>query len=265
VSGGERVLITGASAGIGAEFARIFATKGHDLVLVARRQEKLEALADELRARGVGVTVIARDLASPGAAATLVETCASLGLDVDILINNAGVAYGGAFRKMDVAAVTALVQLNVVALAELTARLLPSMLARGAGRILNVSSLSAFQPVPSMALYAASKAFVLSFSEALSEELKGTGVTVTALCPGLTDTDMVSEATGAGAGLPEVPKVFVADVADVALEGYHACMNGEAVRVPGIGNRLGALWSTSTPRWLVRTMGGIFARTLLRD
>jgi hypothetical protein len=265
VSTRARVLITGASAGIGAELARIFAEKGHDLVLVARRRERLESLAAELRDRAVDVAVIAQDLALPGAAANLVGTLEERGFGVDVLVNNAGVAYGGAFAKMGPAKVAELLQLNVAALADLTTRLLPAMLARRSGRILNVSSLSAFQPVPTMALYAASKAFVLSFSESLSEELKGTGVTVTALCPGLTDTDMVAEATGVHSGLPEVPKLFVANVRDVALEGYHACMNGQAVRVPGIGNQLGALWSSTAPRWLVRTMGGLVARQLLRD
>ena len=260
-----RALITGASAGIGAELARIFAAKGHDLILVARREDRLNALKQELAPTEADVVVIAQDLTRPNAAEALAAQIAARSLAVDVLINNAGIAFGGAFAAMDTAVATTMLQLNVVALVELTQRILPSMLARGRGRILNVSSLSAFQPVPLMTLYAASKAFVLSFSEALSEELKGKGVSVTALCPGLTDTDMVSEATGQKAGLPHVPSAFLARVRDVALEGYQACMNGEAVRVPGFANRMTALWSTSTPRWVVRTMSGLFARQMLRE
>ena len=260
-----RALITGASAGIGAELARIFAAKGHDLIVVARREDRLNALKDELASSDADIVVLAQDLTRPNAAESLAAQVAARGLAVDVLVNNAGIAFGGAFAAMDVAVASTMLQLNVVALVELTQRFLPAMIARGRGRILNVSSLSAFQPVPLMTLYAASKAFVLSFSEALSEELRGKGVTVTALCPGLTDTDMVADATGAKAGLPQVPAAFIARVRDVATEGYQACMNGEAVRVPGFANKMTALWSTSTPRWVVRTMSGLFARQMLRE
>jgi len=260
-----RALITGASAGIGAELARLFAEKGHDLILVARREDKLSALAAELARNGADVVVMAQDLAIDGAAEALVNRITERALRVDVLVNNAGITYGGAFARMSRDTARTMMHLNMVTLVDLTQRLLPGMMERKFGRILNVSSLSAFQPVPMMSLYAASKAFVLSFSEGLGEELKGTGVTVTALCPGFTDTDMVADATGAATGLPEIPRVFLAGVADVAREGYQACMNGEAVRVPGVANRLSAFWSSTTPRWLVRTMGGIVARQMLRD
>jgi hypothetical protein len=264
VSTRPRAIVTGASAGIGAELARVFAEHGHDLVVVARRFDALESLATTLRTTGADVAVIAQDLGLAGAADALVKELDARGLAVDVLVNNAGIAWGGEFAKMPSATARGLVQLNVATLVELTEQLLPPMLQRGHGRVLNVSSLSAFQPVPMMALYAASKAFVLSFSEALSEELKGTGVTVTALCPGFTDTAMVTDATGLHAGLPEIPKALLADVRSVAQEGFRACMNGEAVRVPGFANQVSAFWSTTTPRWLVRTAGGLFARTYLR-
>ena len=188
-----RVLITGASSGIGAEFARRFASNGYDLILVARRQDLLNALREELAALGADVLVISKDLALKTSAKSLYQDVKSCNLTVDVLVNNAGVAYGGAFTAMDAEAVPRMVLLNAATLATLTRLFVTDMVARGSGRILNISSLSAFQAVPSMTLYAATKAFVLSFTEGLAEELRGTGVTVTALCPGLTDTDMVHD------------------------------------------------------------------------
>jgi short-subunit dehydrogenase len=255
------VLITGASAGIGAEFARIFATNGHDLVLVARREDRLYALRDELASTGATITVIAKNLALRTAAKSLYKEVNDRGIRVDILVNNAGVAYGGAFTSMDPEAVSHMVVLNAATLASLTRLFVTDMVTRGAGRILNVASLSAFQAVPIMSLYAATKAFVLSFTEGLAEELRGTGVTATALCPGLTATDMVQEI---GSGLPEIPTFMQSDVKDVAKQGFDACMAGEVVRVPGVANQLSALWSQTQPRWLVRTLGGMIGRQLLK-
>ncbi len=258
-----RALITGASAGIGAEFARVFAAHGYDLVLVARREDRLNALRDELTATGAAVLVIAKDLALKTAARGLYQDVKSCGLTIDVLVNNAGIAYGGAFTAMDAEAVARMVSLNATTLAVLTRCFVTDMVARGSGRILNVSSLSAFQAVPSMSLYAATKAFVLSFSEGLAEELRGTGVTVTALCPGFTDTDMVHDIAPGGA-VPEVPSFMISDVKSVVKEGYDACVRGEAVHVPGLANQLSALWSQTQPRWLVRTLGGFIGRQLLR-
>jgi short-subunit dehydrogenase len=258
-----RALITGASAGIGAEFARVFAAHGYDLVLVARREDRLNALRDELTATGADVLVIAKDLALKTAARGLYQDVKSCGLTIDVLVNNAGIAYGGAFTAMDAEAVARMVSLNATTLAVLTRCFVTDMVARGSGRILNVSSLSAFQAVPSMSLYAATKAFVLSFSEGLAEELRGTGVTVTALCPGFTDTDMVHDIAPGGA-VPEVPSFMISDVKSVVKEGYDACVRGEAVHVPGLANQLSALWSQTQPRWLVRTLGGFIGRQLLR-
>ena len=153
-----------------------------------------------------------------------------------------------------------LLQLNVVLLASLTRRLLPAMIARGQGRILNLASTSAFQPVPSMALYAGSKAFVLSFSESLSEELAGTGVTVTALCPGFTKTEMLDRAKDQHAFARNNPGFLISDVESVAQEGLAACIAGRAVLVPGLANRLGASLVQLQPRWLVRTLAGVIGR-----
>jgi uncharacterized protein len=261
----QRVLITGASAGIGAEFARLFAANGYDLILVARREDKLNALRDELAQSGAHVVVIAKDLSLKTAPKSLYQELKSINLPVDVLVNNAGVAYGGAFTAMDTDAVQQMVLLNAATLASLTKMFVTDMVARGSGRILNVSSLSAFQAVPSMSLYAATKAFVLSFTEGLAEELRGTGVTVTALCPGFTDTEMVHDIAHADGSMPEVPAFLISDVKSVVKEGYDACMNGEVVRVPGLANQISAMWSQTQPRWLVRTLGGMFSRQFLKQ
>jgi len=259
-----RVLITGASAGIGAEFARTFAANGYDLILVARREDKLAALRDELATTGAHVVVIAKDLSLKTAAKSLYQELKAINLPVDVLINNAGVAYGGAFTAMDADAVQRMVMLNATTLASLTRLFVTDMVARGSGRILNVSSLSAFQAVPSMSLYAATKAFVLSFTEGLAEELRGTGVTVTVLCPGFTDTQMVHDIAHGGASMPEIPAFMISDVRAVAKEGYDACVAGEVVRVPGLANQISALWTQTQPRWLVRTLSGMFTRQFLK-
>ncbi len=257
-------LITGASAGIGAEFARVFAAHGYDLVLVARREDRLNALRDDLTPTGADIVVIAKDLALKTAARALYQDVKSRGLTIDVLVNNAGVAYGGAFTAMDPDAVARMVLVNAATVAGLTRLFVTDMVARGSGRILNVASLSAFQAVPSMSLYAATKAFVLSFTEGLAEEIRGTGVTVTALCPGITNTEMVHDIAPPGSAFPQVPSFMISDVKSVAREGYDACIGGEVVRVPGLANQLSAMWSQTQPRWLVRTLGGLIGRQLLR-
>lgn len=185
----KTALITGASTGIGAVFARELAAKGANLVLVARSQDKLEALAGELRAKCAGdIHVMPSDLSQPGAIETLVEKALSAGLTIDVLINNAGFGTHGDVSAADPARLVEEVQLNCVAVVELTARLLPSMTSRRSGVILNVASTAAFQPLAHMAVYGATKAFVLSFTEALWAEVKPYGVSVLALCPGATET-----------------------------------------------------------------------------
>ncbi|MBK6746476.1 SDR family NAD(P)-dependent oxidoreductase [Ottowia sp.] len=256
-----RVLITGASAGIGAELAREFARHGHRLTLVARRREALAALAAELeREHQVDVQVIAQDLAKPGGPAAAVKAAQAGGEEIGILVNNAGVIDVGRFADAQPEKLIGLVDLNVRTMTEMTSRLLPGMVARGVGRVLNVSSLSAFQPVPTMAAYAASKAYVLSLTEALSEELRGTGVKVTALCPGFTETPMISEIQAGSAAVRGLPKQFLSDPSDVAAQGYRALMSGQTVVVPGLPNQLTAAWAQVTPRWVTRYIAGVATR-----
>jgi short-subunit dehydrogenase len=271
---GQWVLITGASSGIGWELAKVYAEAGCDLVLCARRKSRLEALAETLRPLGRRVEVLSVDLGKRRAPAKLVARLAAMDIEVDVLVNNAGTAEHGAFTSLDPDALDAMVAVNVRALTALTRHLLPGMLARGAGRILNIASVAAFQPVPALAAYAASKAYVLSFSEALSEELRGTGVTVTALCPGLTRTEMLSDlpdllrplvdAAGpaaSGAGLATFLRdALVQDARAVALEGREASERGDAVRVTGWLNAWAAAWSEVQPRWLLRALGGFAGR-----
>jgi len=254
-------LVTGASGGIGLALAEVFAARGFDLIVVARRQRELEALAAHCRSRhGSEVTVLAMDLLQSHAAREVQRLLEGQGRHVDVLVNNVGLLAMGPFAEIDVERHEQLLQLNVVLLVSLTRRLLPAMIARGQGRVLNVASSSAFQPVPSLALYAASKALVLSLSESLSEELKGTGVTITALCPGLTRTDMLESAGGEHAMVRHLPDFFVSNVESVAREGVEACLSGRAVVVPGLTNRLGASLVQLQPRWLVRAVGGLIAR-----
>ena len=182
-------LVTGASSGIGAALAREAARDGHDLVLAARRREPMQALAAELNAAGAEVTVIAADLGQPGAAASLMQIVEERGLVIDMLINNAGLDDTGRFDQADPGTVAAMLQVNIVALTELTRLVLPKMVARRRGRVMLLASTAAFVPGPQMAVFYASKAYVLSFGRAIGYELRRTGVTVTTLCPGSTATD----------------------------------------------------------------------------
>jgi short-subunit dehydrogenase len=176
------------------------------------------------------------------------------------LVNNAGMAFFEPFKSTDVGKLLDLVQLNVVSLTALTRLFLDPMLQRRRGRILNVASVAGFQPTPSFAIYGASKAFALSLSEALSEELRGTGVSVTALCPGFTDTEMVRGAAAAGGIEGMIPPTMLMDVETVAREGYQACMAGRAIHVNGAAYQLGVQWMRLQPRWLTRRVAGFWAR-----
>ena len=261
----ETVLITGASGGIGLELAKEFARHDFDLIVVARRESKLQALAERCRREhGVRVHVLPMDLLVPDAAAKLVQQVEDSGLGVDVLVNNAGLLDMGRFAEIEADRHERLLQLNVMLLTLLTRRLLPAMLERGRGRILNVASTSSFQPVPSLALYAASKAFVLSLSESLSEELKGTGLTVTALCPGITKTEMYDRASDEHASARSVPDFLLSDVETVARDGYEGCVSGRAVVVPGLPNQLMAGAVGLYPRWIVRGIGGLIGRRSTR-
>lgn len=255
----ETALITGASAGIGAEIARVFAREGFDLVLVARRQDQLQALADEFsKAFGISVRTEAVDLSLPEASQQLFDTLSGAGITVDVLVNNAGILFDGNFHDISLEDHLRLVQVNISALVALTHLFLGPMRSRGAGRIVNISSTSAFQPVPALAVYAASKAFVLSMTEAMSEELKGQGVTVTAICPGFTATDMVSNIEDDR--WAKIADSIAMPPQQVAEETYRACMKGRVVHVNGPLNRVAASFVQYQPRWLVRSIVGYSSR-----
>lgn len=257
-------LITGASSGIGEALAIILAYHQHDLVIVARSQEKLEDLAVQIRRKySVNVEVKPYDLAAPDAIENLSEELLSEGIQVDVLINNAGVLEHGAFVDIPPADHQKIVQLNVVALTAMLAHFVPAMVSRGSGRVLNVASIGAFQPLPSVATYSSTKAFVLSISEALAVELTGTGVTVTALCPGFTATNMMGTAQQKSPALVRIPKFMVADAQTVAQKGYIGMMKGKAIVVPGAYLFL-SLLSRATPKWLVRYVTGHIARATLK-
>lgn len=261
-------LITGASSGIGEALARCFAEAGHDLVLVARSRGKLRTLADELAGKhGVVAIPCVADLSDVGAARRLAAGLRRKGCAVDILVNNAGVLEQGSFLRMRAASHQHMISLNIAGLTAMLSAFLPGMVARAAegrpGRVLNVASIAAFQPVPTLATYAASKAYVLSLSESLAEELQDSGVSVTALCPGITATRMLSAARGANEKVGRIPDFLIGDVDDVARQGFEACMKGEAICVPGVINRAAMLASRSTPKWLVRRVGGLLGRGVL--
>lgn len=242
-------LITGASTGIGAEFARQFAAAGHDLAVVARRADILEELAAELhRAHGVSVTVIAMDLSTPTAAAELWQRTNDLGLDIDVLVNNAGFGTHSDVADADPQRLEDEVQLNCRTLVGTTVRYLPVMRARGRGTIINIASTAAFQPLPQMAVYSATKAFVLSFTEALWAEERRHGIRVLAVCPGLTDTPFfglageaaASAASGAAARrLTRSPQQVVAHTMRVLTGRKPSFVDGAAnAFVARVGNRL---------------------------
>ena len=240
-------LVTGASSGLGAALAREFARHGHDLVLSARRRAPMETLAAELGALGAAATIVTADLAQPGGAGDLVRELAAAGIAIDVLVNNAGLGSVGPFDRVDAARSAEIVQVNIVALTELTRALLPAMLARRRGKIVLVGSTASFLPVPNMAVYAATKAYVRSLGEALAQELKGSGVTVNVLCPGATATEFFEVAGGAVTGLQK-QRMMTADT--VARIGYAGLERGQSVTVAGLMNRVLAFAATHTPHFL---------------
>jgi len=258
-------LITGASSGIGEALARCFARGGHGLVLVARSGDKLKAQAQALASEfAVRVTVLPVDLSRPGAAAKLAASLKRRRIDIDVLVNNAGVLEHGAFVKTPARRHQELIDLNVSSLTAMLAQFVPAMVERRRGRILNVASIAAFQPVPMLATYAATKAYVLSLTESLAEELRGTGVSVTALCPGITATPMLSHAEQSSPALGRLPGFVIGGVDAVADEGFAACMGGEVIRVPGAFNQATVVAGRATPKWLLRRLSGALARGMKR-
>jgi short-subunit dehydrogenase len=262
----ETVVITGASSGIGEELAKNFAEGGYNLVLVARSEDNLKALARGLkRDTKAKVWVEPADLSRRGAAKKLASNLNRQGIEVDVLVNCAGVLEHGSFVDLPASSQQGLIDLNVSGLTNMLSHFLPPMVARGKGRILNVASIAAFQPVPGLATYAATKAYVLSLTESLAEELSGTGVSVTALCPGVTATNMVATAQQKSGGL-NLPSFIIGEVEQVAAQGYRACLKGEVICVPGTVNLAATIVGRATPKWLLRRISGAMGRyTLDRD
>ena len=246
---GSAALITGASSGIGYELAVVFARHDFDCVLVARSHDRLDELASRLQGEfRVKTLVIAKDLSRASAVDEVFEEVTAKAMSVEVLVNNAGFSVFGRFAETELTKELELLQVNVVALTALTKLLLPPMVARRSGRILNLASTAAFEPGPLMAVYYASKAYVLSFSEALANELRGSGVTVTALCPGPTRTGF--QARG---GLTDSKLVQgqIADARSVAEAGYAGLMAGKTLVIPGFTNKLVPWMSRLLPRRVV--------------
>jgi short-subunit dehydrogenase len=247
-------LITGASSGIGEALAYALADRGLDLVITARRAERLAAIKENLEGR-VKVVTIPCDLTATGGLEHLIKTLDEADTPIDMLVNCAGLAPHIDFLNADDSSQQDLIALNVTAPTRLISHLLPPMRARGFGSVLNVCSVAAFHPVPSMAQYGASKAYLLSLTEALSEELKGTGVTFCALCPGVTKTESaITEIVEA------LPEAMVLAPAAVAEAGLNALDFGEVVCVPGRLNQAAVTAAQFQPRWLVRSLGGLIAK-----
>jgi short-subunit dehydrogenase len=242
-------LVTGASSGIGWELAQVLAAHGYDLLLVARREERLRELAVTLAQKhGTATQVLAIDLSQPGAAARIKAELTEREAEIDVLVNNAGFSHHGPVTQLPVERLHAIVQVNIVAVMELTRLIAPCMMARGRGCILNVSSVVGFTPTPFATVYAATKAFVTSFSEGLAEELEGTGVTVTALCPGTTKTEF---AEAAGMTKTIAFRSGAMSAKEVAEIGYAGMMRGERVVISGRMNWWMVFGVRFAPRKLV--------------
>ncbi|HEV3032030.1 MAG TPA: SDR family oxidoreductase [Polyangia bacterium] len=248
----KTALVTGASSGIGLELAQLFAADGHDVVLVARRKTELEALARRLVAeRGVRAHVVAEDLSDAAAPERIVAEVGRLGLTIELLVNNAGFGAKGRFAELELGRQLRMIQVNVMALVHLTGLLLPGMLARRSGRILNLGSTAGFQPGPGMAVYYATKAFVNSFTEALAFELSGTGVTATVSCPGATATEF---GRVAGNGKTRLFKRGFMAAPVVAEAAYRAMLAGKVSVIHGARNKLLIHSQRLAPRAAVRAI-----------
>lgn len=245
----KTALITGASAGIGAELAKVFAGHEHDVVLVARRRDALEALAGALEGKhGIKATVIVDDLGDPEAPERIFAAARDARIDVDVLVNNAGFGLGGEFSETPIEREMAMIQVNVISLMHLTKLFVAPMLRRRAGYVMNVASTAAFAPGPLASVYYATKAFVLSFSQALAEELAPSGIVVSCLCPGPTETEF---AEVAHVGKARLFDSNLADARDVAEFGYRAMLGGWRVAIPGARNKLLVQAQRFVPRRVV--------------
>ncbi|MFA5786622.1 MAG: SDR family oxidoreductase [Actinomycetota bacterium] len=269
----KRALVTGASSGIGLAFARALAGEGSNLVIVARRAERLENLANELRrAHRVEVEVIPADLANPRQLARVEQRLEDATNPVDLLVNNAGLGTVGRFADRPIEGEENAIRVNVLALVRLTHAALPGMIARHRGGVLNLASTVAFMPEPFGATYSATKAYVLNFSEAISEELRGSGVRVTALCPGFTHTefhDRPNDAkapgeTDRGSG-EKMPEALWMSADEVARAGLDALRKGKVVAVPGLLYAAAAGLMSALPRGVVRRISGAAMRTLRKE
>jgi hypothetical protein len=250
-------LVTGASSGIGTELARVYSEGEYNVVIVARREKNLLELAKELEGNGSEVHVIAMDLSKKEAATELFDAVQKLGIHIDALVNNAGFTYLGAFLDMDLDNANEMMQLNLGTLVASTYLFAKPMVDAGRGHVLNVASTTAFQPTPGYTLYSSGKAMVRSFSEGLTEELKGTGVSVTVLCPGATESEMIDSVEG------KPPEFLIADGRSVAKAGFDAATSGEAVCVPGLFNKVTTTLAGRLPRSLVRSAWGRMGRKMI--
>lgn len=248
----ETFLITGASSGIGRELAWVAARNGHPLILVARRESVLNGIAAQIRDKhGVPTSTSARDLSLPDERERLYREVSDEGQQVGVLVNNAGYGAVGPFAELDTDRQLDMVELNVKALTHLCRLFLPSMIERGTGGIMNVASTAAFQPGPNMAVYYAGKSYVLSLTEAIAEELRGTGVRVSCLCPGATRTEFQHKS---GAAHARLARLKTASAREVAEFGYRSLQASKVVAVQGLVNRLLALSVRFSPRWAVRRL-----------
>lgn len=251
-SKGGAAVVTGASSGIGEEFAREFSRRGYQLVLVARRADRLRSLAESL---GGNTHVLPVDLSSPAERATLPDQVSALGLVTEILVNNAGMSNLGPVAASDPEAELRLIEVDVSAVVDLCSRFVPGMVERGRGAVLNVASVGAFGPVPGQATYGAAKAFVLSYTDAMRQELHGTGVTAATLCPGPVRTGF-----GEGMGIPDeeaeksLPKFLWREADEVAKAGIDGLASGKRVIVPGAPNRVASVINHHLPRRLLLPM-----------
>ncbi|OUS25481.1 hypothetical protein A9Q99_21405 [Gammaproteobacteria bacterium 45_16_T64] len=261
----KTALVTGASGGIGLEIARNLAQKKIDLVIVARGEKRLREIAQELESTyDITVVPLSYDLLKDSSANDIFEDLELRGIAIDMLVNNAGCVEYGAFAEVSEEDVTRMLLLNNQALVRMVHRFLPGFIENDFGRILNVSSITGFQPTPFIAIYGATKAFVLSFTEALSIELQGTGVKVTALCPGVTDTGMIQSVNQEHSDKISIPKFITGDPKNVAKSGVNASFSGKVIEVPGIGNKMAVNAAQIPPKWIYRKVSSLLTKIIMK-